>query len=61
MTSPTPPAEQPQAGGHRPVVTLAPSQTGPCAKCHQPCARYGAPANPLCPACKAARQAQYGG
>ncbi|MEU6896190.1 hypothetical protein ABZ934_31495 [Streptomyces sp. NPDC046557] len=53
MTSPAP-APRPQ------VMTWAPSQTGPCAACHRPCARYGAPANPLCEACKAARQAQYG-
>ncbi len=55
MTSPTPSAGRPQP------VTWAPSQTGPCAKCGRPCARYGAPANPLCETCRAARQAQNGG
>ncbi len=51
MTSPAP-TTRPQ------VATWSPSQTGPCARCHQPCARYGAPANPLCLSCKQARQEQ---
>ncbi|WP_263399236.1 hypothetical protein [Streptomyces venezuelae] len=33
-------------------VTWAPSQTGPCARGHQPSARYRSPASPLCEACK---------
>ncbi len=54
MTSPVP-AVRPQ------VAAWSPSQTGPCASCHAPCARYGAPnANPLCEACRAARRALYG-
>ncbi|WP_369780161.1 hypothetical protein [Streptomyces sp. R33] len=43
------------------VVTWAPSQTGPCARCGTPTCRYGVGASPLCAACKAARKAQYGG
>ncbi|MEU9233468.1 hypothetical protein [Streptomyces subrutilus] len=34
----------------------APSHTGPCARCHQPCWRYGAGGSPLCERCKAARE-----
>lgn len=41
-------------------VTWAPSQTGPCARCHQQTCRYGHGGNPLCEACRTARRAQYG-
>lgn len=43
------------------LVTWAPSQTGPCARCHAPTCRYGTGGNPLCAACRALRRAQYGG
>ncbi|MEW2374253.1 hypothetical protein AB0940_33600 [Streptomyces sp. NPDC006656] len=56
MTEQTTTAPRPQAV----PVTWAPSQTGPCARCHRPTARYGAPANPLCEACRSKRRAQYG-
>ncbi|WP_275539782.1 hypothetical protein [Streptomyces hyaluromycini] len=39
------------------------SQTGPCARCHQPTIRYAHGANPLCPECleivRAARGGKY--
>lgn len=37
-----------------PALTCAPSQIGPCAKCRQPCCRYGVGANSLCVPCRAA-------
>ncbi|MFB7467045.1 hypothetical protein ACFCZ1_26720 [Streptomyces sp. NPDC056224] len=39
-------------------VTWAPSQTGPCARCHQQTCRYGHGGNPLCKPCQQARQEQ---
>ncbi|WP_158781301.1 hypothetical protein [Streptomyces sp. NRRL S-237] len=40
------------------VVTWAPSQTGPCARCHAPTCRYGVGGSPLCTPCRQARQEQ---
>ncbi|WP_329391390.1 hypothetical protein OG625_40300 (plasmid) [Streptomyces sp. NBC_01351] len=55
-------SEQPTTPRPKTVpVTWAPSQTGPCARCHSATCRYGLGASPLCAACKALRQAQYGG
>ncbi|MEU3776394.1 hypothetical protein AB0F11_24990 [Streptomyces sp. NPDC032472] len=34
------------------------SETGPCARCHQPTCRYGVGGNPLCKPCQQARQEQ---
>ncbi|WP_158721435.1 hypothetical protein [Streptomyces sp. NRRL S-241] len=50
MTSSSPARPQP--------VTWAPSQTGPCARCHTPTCRYGHGGNPLCSTCRQARQDQ---
>lgn len=54
MTTPAPAATRPRP------ATWPPSQAGPCARCHRTCARYGAPANPLCETCREERRAQYG-
>ncbi|MEU9144027.1 hypothetical protein [Streptomyces sp. NPDC048349] len=56
MTEQTTTTPSPQAG----PVTWAPSQTVCCALCHRPTARYGAPAGPLCEACRKERRVQYG-
>ncbi|MFJ8570385.1 hypothetical protein [Streptomyces sp. NPDC093514] len=40
------------------VATWAPSQTGPCARCHTSTCRYGVGGNPLCKQCQQARQEQ---
>ncbi|GAA1604702.1 hypothetical protein GCM10009731_65550 [Streptomyces globosus] len=45
MTTPTVPRPEP--------LTWPSSQTGPCARCHQSCRRYGHGGNPLCERCKA--------
>ncbi|MFD9572670.1 hypothetical protein ACFWBI_22845 [Streptomyces sp. NPDC059982] len=39
-----------------PALACAPSQIGPCAKCRQPCCRYGVGANSLCVPCRTALQ-----
>ncbi|MFD7395779.1 hypothetical protein ACFV60_12155 [Streptomyces virginiae] len=41
------------------VAIWAAGQTGPCARCHTSTCRYGVGGNPLCTACRAARQEQY--
>ncbi|WP_405940746.1 hypothetical protein [Streptomyces sp. NBC_00207] len=41
------------------VVTWAPSQTGPCARCHASTCRYGVGGNPLCTSYRQARQEQF--
>ncbi|TBO60212.1 hypothetical protein EYS09_07890 [Streptomyces kasugaensis] len=39
----------------RPIPLLCPSdQVGRCARCQQPCHRYGVGANPLCQTCRQA-------
>jgi hypothetical protein len=34
------------------VIAVADTTTGPCARCHQPCRRYGPLGSPLCQACR---------
>ncbi|MER7763821.1 hypothetical protein [Streptomyces sp. NPDC097619] len=43
------------APGRPEPVTWPASQTGPCARCHQPTCRYGAGGSPLCRRCKELR------
>lgn len=48
MSTPTVAADRPKP----PAPECAPAQVGLCAKCQQPCHRYGHGGNPLCVLCR---------
>ncbi|MFC8538025.1 hypothetical protein ACFUJY_29495 [Streptomyces sp. NPDC057249] len=50
MTTPTPTKKST-------ALTCPPSQVGLCARCQQPCHRYGFGGNPLCVTCRSAVEA----